>query len=170
MAQYTHNAWESSTTKKTPFNLIMGYTPKVHQSNTTTFVPLLEQRLMTLKDKRRHTWEAVLTAQKLLTKHTHFVPFALGQKVWLEAKNLRTTHPNTKLAPKRFGPFKITQVLSPITYQIELPTQWKVHNVFHTSLLSPYKETELHGKIFPAPPPDIIEGEPEWEVEWVLDV
>ena len=30
IAQYTHNAWPSNTTKKTPFELIMGFTPRAH--------------------------------------------------------------------------------------------------------------------------------------------
>ncbi len=30
IVQYTHNAWPSDTTKKTPFELIMGFTPQAH--------------------------------------------------------------------------------------------------------------------------------------------
>jgi len=33
------------------------------------------------------------------------------------------------------------------------------------SLLMPYRETEAHSPNWIEPPPDIIEGEPEWEVE-----
>ncbi len=33
----------------------------------------------------------------------------------------------------------------------------------------PYKETPIHGTNFPEPPPDLIEGEPEWEVEQIVD-
>jgi Chromo (CHRromatin Organisation MOdifier) domain len=40
--------------------------------------------------------------------------------------------------------------------------------VFHASLLSPYKETEEHGINYPEPPPDLIEGEEEYEVEDIL--
>jgi len=32
----------------------------------------------------------------------------------------------------------------------------------------PYKETDQHGPNFLEPPPDILEGEPEWEVEQIL--
>jgi hypothetical protein len=46
--------------------------------------------------------------------------------------------------------------------------QWKIHNVFHTSLLMPYKKMTQHGPNFVKPPPDIIEGKPEWEVEQIL--
>jgi len=51
---------------------------------------------------------------------------------------------------------------------LELPPQWKIHNVFHTSLLTPYIETEQHGPNYLEPPPDIIEGEPEFEVEQIV--
>ena len=82
------------------------------------------------------------------------------------------THPTTKLAPRRFGPLKISRVLSPVVYQLTLPTQWKqkrIHDVFHASLLTPYHETEAHGINHLEPPPDVIEGEEEYEVEKVLD-
>jgi hypothetical protein len=45
---------------------------------------------------------------------------------------------------------------------------WKIHNVFHTSLLTPYNETPAHGPNFLEPPPDLIKGELEWEVEQIL--
>ena len=43
------------------------------------------------------------------------------------------------------GPFTITNVTSHVAYQLNLPRNWKIHNVFHASLLSPYKEMEEHG-------------------------
>ena len=105
-------------------------------------------------------------------KNTKFRPFTQGQKVWLEGTNLKLTHPTTKLAPRRYGPFQIAQVLSPVVYQLTLPPQWKqkrIHDVFHTNLLTPYHETTEHGPNFPSPPPDIIEGEMEYKVEHILD-
>ena len=88
--------------------------------------------------------------------------------MWLEGRNLRIDRPSVKLAPKRYGPFKIRKVLSPITYQLALPPQWKIHNVFHADLLTPYHETKLHGPNFTRPPPDLIDGEEEYEVEEIL--
>jgi hypothetical protein len=66
-------------------------------------------------------------AQHLVTKQhdkgTKFWLFTQGQKVWLEATNLKLTHPTTKLAPQRYGPFPITHVLSPVVYQLTLSSQ-----------------------------------------------
>ena len=87
----------------------------------------------------------------------------------MEGTNLQTTHPTVKLRPKRYGPFKVIEIIGPTTYQFELPAQWKIHNVFHDSLLLPYHETKKHGHNFTEPPPELIEGQPEWEVEQILD-
>ena len=97
------------------------------------------------------------------------MPFAIGSKVWLEVTNLKLPSNLTpKLAPKHYGPFKVTAQVSKVAYCLLLPTHWKIHNVFHASLLTPYCETDHHSPNFLEPPPDIIEGEPEWEVEKIL--
>jgi len=41
--------------------------------------------------------------------------------------------------------------------------------VFHANLITPYKEMKLHGPNFTHLPPDLIEGEQEFEVEKILD-
>ena len=73
-----------------------------------------------------------------------------------------------KLSPKREGPFKVLDVLSPWTYRLELPPQWRIHPVFHASLLTPYHENDTHGPTHPRPPPDVINNEEEFEVEAIL--
>src|SRR5712672_451168 len=50
-----------------------------------------------------------------------------------------------------------------------LPKGWKIHNVFHASLLLPYKETKEQGRNFEEPPPELIEGEEEYKVEEIRD-
>jgi hypothetical protein len=76
-----------------------------------------------------------------------FIPFTIGQKVWLDTRNMKTNY-HKKMAPKREGPFEIKEVLGPVTYRLKLPTTWKIHNVFHAVLLKPYVETEVHGENF----------------------
>jgi Chromo (CHRromatin Organisation MOdifier) domain len=92
----------------------------------------------------------------------------VGQKVWLEGTNLKTSHLTKKFALKRYGPFPITDVISPVVYRLSLPLTWKIHNVFHVSLLMPYKEMEEHGPNFTKPPPELIKEQEEYEVEQVL--
>ena len=86
--------------------------------------------------------------------------------VWLEACNLKTMY-NKKIKPKQEGSFPITEVLSPITYRLALPPSWKIHNVFHTILLMPYKQTDIHGPTHPKPPPNLVEGQEEYKVDHI---
>ena len=52
--------------------------------------------------------------------------------------------------------------------RLVLPQSMKIHNVFHTDLLLPYKETEQYGTPF-TQPPLIIDSEEEYEIENILD-
>ena len=95
--------------------------------------------------------------------------YQVGDQVWLDGRNLHTAQPTAKLAPRCQGPFLIEQVLSPITYRLTLPTQWRIHPVFHADLLTPYHETPIHGQNYTRPPPDLVDGAEEYEVEKIPD-
>ena len=44
----------------------------------------------------------------------------------------------------------------------------RIHPVFHMDLLTRYWETDAHSPNYERPPPEIIDGEPKWEVEKIL--
>ena len=169
LAQYTLNSWPNATTKKAPFELILGHIPRVHQSARPFKLPSVETQLHMFKQACEEAKEALWKAADIVLP-THFEPYQIGDKVWLEGHNLNTTHPSSKLAPRCYGPFLITHVISRTSYQLKLPHQWKLHNVFHATLLTPYKETALNGQLYQEPAPDLIDGQPEWEVESILRV
>jgi len=73
-----------------------------------------------------------------------------------------------KLSPRRYGPFKVVSQISKVAYKLELPSTWKIHDVFHASLLTPYKETDQHGPNFLEPPLEILDSKPEWEIQKIL--
>ena len=91
-------------------------------------------------------------------------------QVWIKGTNLKTLYPSAKLALKRYGPFKVLKQLSPVVYEIKIPRHWKVHNVFHANIITPYKETAIHRPNYSQPPPDLIDGEEEFEVEQILNM
>jgi hypothetical protein len=82
--------------------------------------------------------------------------------------NLKWIEGAPKLSPRWYGPFGVAARISHIAYHLNLSKTWKIHNVFHASLLTLYKETPEHGTNFLEPPPDIIDDTPEWEVETIL--
>jgi hypothetical protein len=59
--------------------------------------------------------------------------------------------------------------MSAVNYCLELPMQWSIHPMFHIDLLTPYKETTMHGPNFTRPTPELIDGEEEYSVEKILD-
>jgi Chromo (CHRromatin Organisation MOdifier) domain len=59
--------------------------------------------------------------------------------------------------------------VSPIVFKLELLPHWQIHDVFHASLLTLYKEMEEHGHNFAQPAPELIEGEEEYKVEQILN-
>jgi hypothetical protein len=87
--------------------------------------------------------------------------FQIGNKVWLEGTNLKRIKGTPKLSLRQYRPFEVATRISHVAYRLNLSETWKIHNVFHASLLTPYKETPEHGKNFLEPPPDIINDTPE---------
>jgi hypothetical protein len=107
--------------------------------------------------------------QQSWVRHRDTPKYQVRDQVWLKGCHLRTNQPTAKLAPKCHRPFTVVQVMLPVNYQLELPTQWSIHNMFHTDLLTPYCEMLTHGTNYQHPPPDLVEGVEEYEVEKVLD-
>ena len=90
--------------------------------------------MKTLKQNREEALAAHELARTRMAdrRKSTFSPFRKGDQVWLDSQNLKTMY-HKKMKPKRKGPFTITEVLRPVTYRLQLPTSWRIHNVFHTT-------------------------------------
>ena len=51
-------------------------------------------------------------------------------------------------------------------YRLNLPASMKVHDVFHVCYLKPYRSD---GRVQPPPVPELIDDEPEFEVQEIVD-
>src|SRR6266403_3072123 len=96
------------------------------------------------------------------------------QTLWRRTESLAGGDPPENDAPygqtwpQEIRPQEITKKLSHVVYQLRILQQWKIHDVFHAALLTPYKETKEHGSNYHEPPPDVIEGKLKWEVEQIM--
>ena len=103
--------------------------------------------------------------------------YQVGDLVWLDTRNWMTERPAKKLDQKNAGPFKVTRVINPQAYQLDLPEQMRIHNVFHTSLLRPVAPDSMalpgQAELRQPPPPQVIKRdeteEDEYEVENIVD-
>jgi transposase InsO family protein len=170
--EFAHNARTHSATGHSPFQVWYGYQPDfIPPLNFATTIPTVEDRLRSLDQIRNEVTAALKVAAETMKRSGPAVlsnVFKEGDLVWLEGTNIHTTHPKAKLAPRRHGPFKVLYSTATNT-KLLLPKSWRIHPMFHNSLISPYKETTAHGPNYTRPPPDIVEGEDEhYEVETVL--
>jgi hypothetical protein len=166
MASAIHNNSRNSTTGFAPNELLIGWEPplaadqQVESKNFTAeeyLSKMCHNRLMAIHMLNKVTYKA----------ETPTTTWKTGQLVWLEGKNLPLPYRMAKLAPCRHRPFKISKIISPVVVRLELLAQWSIHLVFHTSLITAYTETPSHGPNFTQLPPDLIDGEEEYEVEQI---
>ena len=163
-ASAVHNNRRNQTTGLSSNQILIGYDVPLNSPNDVeTNNMAVERRIGIMNQRREQAIEALNhTAEQ---KGIPPAQYNTGDQVWLEGKNLKFPYQVTKLAPKRYGPFKIIKAISPVAFRLQLPPMWKIHDVFHASLLSPYSETPAHSPNFSRPPPDLIGGEEEYEVE-----
>jgi len=91
--------------------------------------------------------------------------------VILSGRNIKTYRPSKKLDHKNHGPFQIEKIVSPLAVRLMLPCKWKIHNVFHVSLLEPYRTSEHRAPPDPSKvlrEADDIEQSEEYDVNEVM--
>jgi Chromo (CHRromatin Organisation MOdifier) domain len=170
MLEFTHNNQRHADRIHTSFKLINGEAPiAIPTTFENTKFPSVAEKIKNLVTGREealaaHELERSRMAERI---KSNFVSFKKGQMVWLDSRHLKTNY-HKKMAPKREGPFKIKDVLGPVTYQLKLPESWQIHKVFHAALLCPSQENEVYGQNYIQPLPDTEEGEEVYEVEQIL--
>ncbi len=68
------------------------------------------------------------------------------------------------------GPFKILRRINEVTYQLQLPVDYRISPFFHVSLLKPvHLDADPETKIQEPTPPLDIDGTPAYKVNVLLD-
>ena len=84
-----------------------------------------------MPEELHHAQELQKRAHNKGVKPRNYAP---GDKVWLNSKYIKTKC-NRKLEAKFFRLFQVLHPVEKQAYKLELPKRWKMHDVFHISLL-----------------------------------
>ena len=174
MAEFAyHNSFHKSL-GMTPFMAMYGYNPEIRfegEALEEGNVPTAKERVQKLHEIRAKLADtyrsAVADQQKYFNAKHKPKGFQVGSLVMLSAKNLKQKRPSRKLSHKFIGPFKVLDAVGAQAYRLALPSNYRIHNVFHVTLLEPYDRSRHNDDGF-MPPPELIDDEEQWEVEEVL--
>ena len=176
VAQFAYNNCKQASINVSPFYAMYGYNPtfelRIEDDTPRERVPAAQERVKELFDVRKkleQRWQNVSKSQtKWYNKKHEPRLFKTDELVMLATKNLRLKQPSKKMTCRFIGPFRIAELVGKQAYRLHLPSTYSIHNVFHVSLLEPY--TLRDGSAIPTfTLPELVNDEPQWEVEEVLD-
>jgi hypothetical protein len=136
-----------------------------------SYVPMAHQRAGELQEHRKKLLPFLTEAKEAMKtfydrKHIKF-GFSVGDNVMLRKKNIRSARPSEKLDNRYEGPFTIIDAWGTQSYKLRLPPQMRrLYDVFHVSLLEPYRGDPARA---PNPGPILLDGVEEYTIEQVLN-
>ena len=130
LAEFVYNNAQNASTKVSPFYANYGYHPRssprlvITEEVVNPSAEELATKLQKIHTQLRSQLEsAQATYKEKYDRHVkEHPPFAVGDKVWLMRKNIKTNRPSQKLDVKRLGPFKILEVIdeNKMIFKLEL--------------------------------------------------
>jgi hypothetical protein len=174
LAEFAYNNSVTQATQLTPFYTNYEYHPKIIWISSEEFKnPASKAYAFWIKATHDRAMQALEKTKDNMSKYydQHHQPqpeYQVGDEVLLNARNIQTVRPTRKLAHKLCEPFRILARIGKSAYRLELQGHWRIHNVFHTSLLEPYRKNAFKGQLQIRLEPEEIEKEKEYKVEWIL--
>ncbi|KAL0203651.1 hypothetical protein M9458_001669, partial [Cirrhinus mrigala] len=178
-AEYAQNSLRKPSTNLTPFQCVLGFQPPLFPwSGEPSELPAVnswfQQSEAVWNRAHVHLQRAVRRTQAQADRRRRpSPPYEPGQWVWLSTRDLRLRLPCRKLSPRYVGPFKIVRQITPVSFRLELPPEYRISPTFHVSLLKPAGPPdggEILDETAPQrPAPLIIDGEEAYRVSAILD-
>jgi len=148
LAEYAYNNSKASAHKFTPFFANYGFHPQTEwikeREAQNPGATMYTHWMKTVQENARTTLEQTREAMKKYynQKAPPQPDIETGDLVMLNAKNIKSKRPTRKFTPRLYGPFKVLEKKGNWAFKHDIPARWKIHPVFHVSLLEPYKVSD----------------------------
>ncbi|KAI2665814.1 Transposon Tf2-9 polyprotein [Labeo rohita] len=166
-AEYAQNSLRKPATQLTPFQCILGFQrPLFPWSGEPSELPAVnawfQQSEETWNQAHVHLQRAIRRTQTQVDRRRRpNPPYAPGQWVWLSTRDLWLRLPCKKLSSRYVGPFQIIKQITPVSFRLQLPANYRISPTFHVSLLMPAGDPEgvenLDETAPQGPPPTIVD-------------
>jgi hypothetical protein len=178
LAEFQYNNHVHASTQQTPFMLDtgrhprMGFEPRQPSSHMETVNEFKDRMQQSLEEAKAALTKAKDDMARYYNQRRQPAPdLQIGDRVYLDTSDIRTTRPSQKLSHRFIGPFPVTKKVGRNTYRLRLPASMsRIHPVFNIVKLLPAPVDPIPGRqAKPPPPPELIDGEEHYEVEQVLN-
>lgn len=166
LVEYAYNNTVHSSTGKAPFEIVEGgkkVPPILHTKDkifeADRYVEDMEESYAKVKYALQRTQKK---HKKAADEHRRPLEFALGDWVLLKFEKARIKKMRgrerlfPKLSMRYYGPFQVIDKMSEVSYRLQLPDNWRIHNAFHVSLLRPFVG-EVPTEMVDEPQPEVEE-------------
>ena len=185
-AELAINSSVQASTGFTPFHLTYGREVDVPLDHAIAGLrpsncPEAVERIRRLKSDlvlaRAHIEKAQERQSKYSNRHRRDVTFKVGDRVLLSTEHLKMVGADKrtpKFTYKYIGPFAVKRVANANAYELDLPSQLRIHPVLNVSRLKQYRDGFIEFPSRPSsdlrPPPEVTlaDGDEVFEVESII--
>ncbi|SOV09702.1 uncharacterized protein UDID_19291 [Ustilago sp. UG-2017a] len=175
-AAFVYNNTVHNSIGVSPFFACYGWNPKAHPDIPQRLGvndPGRFEYLMDGKEHCKYLQEQIREAQRRTVdqynrKHKD-IEFKVGDMVYINRRNWKTRRPTPKLDTRFAGPYTAQERVGRRAYQITLPANLRVHDVFHVSMLKPARTSSLAQRAEQPTIPSLPDEDLDFEVEALID-
>jgi len=175
LAEFAYNNAPHASTGVSPFFATRGYDPLIAVYPDAEVTDLRARHFaINFDEVHKFLRDRMQDAQDTMTRYANQdrlepPPFRVGDRAYVRTDHIRTNRTARKLAERKIGPFPIVSQPSAMSFTLRLPGTIRIHPVFHVSQLEPEHPNTFTDREQPPPPPLIVDGQPEYLIERLID-